>query len=110
MRPCGRAASHLRLGGAKDNAIPARGRGRRPHRGRCRPSPCGGSAAALRAEYHAADGHITVTVTETDDGLTPMDAASTERAITLLLARRNGMVEMSMDVRVLCRPRSTSVG
>ena len=55
-------------------------------------------AAALRAEYHAADGHITVTVTETDDGLTPMDAASTERAITLLLCAPNGVVEMSMDV------------
>ena len=55
-------------------------------------------AAALRAEYHVADGHITVTVTETDDGLTPMDAASTERAITLLLCAPNGVVEMSMDV------------
>ena len=55
-------------------------------------------AAALRAEYHAADGHITVTVTETDDGLTPMDAASTERAITLLLCAPNGVVEMNMDV------------
>lgn len=37
-------------------------------------------------------------VVRTDDGLTPMDAASTERAITLLFCAPNGVVEMSMDV------------
>lgn len=96
-------AGALRLirvsGGAKDNAIPREAEA---------VVRTGGAAAlrravealagALRAEYHAADGHITVTVTETDDGLTPMDAASTERAITLLLCAPNGVVEMSMDV------------
>ena len=59
-----------------------------------------GALRLIRVSGGAKDNaiHITVTVTETDDGLTPMDAASTERAITLLLCAPNGVVEMSMDV------------
>lgn len=96
-------AGALRLirvsGGAKDNAIPREAEAVvRTGDAAALRRAAEALAAALRAEYHAADGHITVTVTETDDGLTPMDAASTERAITLLLCAPNGMVEMSMDV------------
>lgn len=96
-------AGALRLirvsGGAKDNAIPREAEAVvRTGDAAALRRAAEALAAALRAEYHAADGHITVTVTETDDGLTPMDAASTERAITLLLCAPNGVVEMSMDV------------
>ena len=96
-------AAALRLirvsGGAKDNAIPREAEAVvRTGDAAALRRAAEALAAALRAEYHAADGHITVTVTETDDGLTPMDAASTERAITLLLCAPNGVVEMSMDV------------
>ena len=96
-------AGALRLirvsGGAKDNAIPREAEAVvRTGDAAALRGAVEALAAALRAEYHAADGHITVTVTETDDGLTPMDAASTERAITLLLCAPNGVVEMSMDV------------
>ena len=96
-------AGTLRLirvsGGAKDNAIPREAEAVvRTGDAAALRGAAEALAAALRAEYHAADGHITVTVTETDDGLTPMDAASTERAITLLLCAPNGVVEMSMDV------------
>ncbi len=96
-------AGALRLirvsGGAKDNAIPHEAEAVvRTGDAAALRRAAEALAAALRAEYHAADGHITVTVTETDDGLTPMDAASTERAITLLLCAPNGVVEMSMDV------------
>ena len=96
-------AGALRLirvsGGAKDNAIPREAEAVvRTGDAAALRRAVEALAAALRAEYHAADGHITVTVTETDDGLTPMDAASTERAITLLLCAPNGVVEMSMDV------------
>ena len=96
-------AAALRLirvsGGAKDNAIPREAEAAvRTGDAAALRRAAEALAAALRAEYHAADGHITVTVTETDDGLTPMDAASTERAITLLLCAPNGVVEMSMDV------------
>ena len=96
-------AGALRLirvsGGAKDNAIPREAEAVvRTGDAAALRRAVEALAAALRAEYHVADGHITVTVTETDDGLTPMDAASTERAITLLLCAPNGVVEMSMDV------------
>lgn len=96
-------AGALRLirvsGGAKDNAIPREAEAVvRTGDAAALRGAVEALAAALRAEYHAADGHITVTVTETDDGLTPMDAASTERAITLLLCAPNGVVEMNMDV------------
>ena len=96
-------AGALRLirvsGGTKDNAIPREAEAVvRTGDAAALRRAAEALAAALRAEYHAADGHITVTVTETDDGLTPMDAASTERAITLLLCAPNGVVEMSMDV------------
>ena len=96
-------AGALRLirvsGGAKDNAIPREAEAVvRTGDAAALRRAAEALAAALRAEYHAADGHITVTVTETDDGLTPMDAASTERAITLLLCAPNGVVEMNMDV------------
>ena len=96
-------AGALRLirvsGGAKDNAIPREAEAVvRTGDAAALRRAAEALAAALRADYHAADGHITVTVTETDDGLTPMDAASTERAITLLLCAPNGVVEMSMDV------------
>ena len=96
-------AGALRLirvsGGAKDNAIPREAEAVvRTGDAAALRRAAEALAAALRAEYHAADGHITVTVTETDDGLTPMDAASTERAITLLLCAPNGVVEMSMDM------------
>lgn len=96
-------AGALRLirvsGGTKDNAIPREAEAVvRTGDAAALRRAVEALAAALRAEYHAADGHITVTVTETDDGLTPMDAASTERAITLLLCAPNGVVEMSMDV------------
>ena len=96
-------AGALRLirvsGGAKDNAIPREAEAVvRTGDAAALRGAVEALAAALRAEYHAADGHITVTVTETDDGLTPMDAASTERAITLPLCAPNGVVEMSMDV------------
>ena len=96
-------AGALRLirvsGGAKDNAIPREAEAVvRTGDAAALRRAAEALAAALRAEYHAADGHITVTVTETDDGLTPMDAASTERTITLLLCAPNGVVEMSMDV------------
>lgn len=96
-------AAALRLirvsGGAKDNAIPREAEAVvRTGDAAALRRAAEALAAALRAEYHAADGHITVTVTETDDGLTPMDAASTERAITLLLCAPNGVVEMNMDV------------
>lgn len=96
-------AGALRLirvsGGAKDNAIPREAEAVvRTGDAAALRRAAEALAAVLRAEYHAADGHITVTVTETDDGLTPMDAASTERAITLLLCAPNGVVEMSMDV------------
>lgn len=96
-------AGALRLirvsGGAKDNAIPREAEAVvRTGDAAALRRAVEALAAALRAEYHAADGHITVTVTETDDGLTPMDAASTERAITLLLCAPNGVVEMNMDV------------
>ncbi len=96
-------AGALRLirvsGGTKDNAIPREAEAVvRTGDAAALRRAVEALAAALRAEYHVADGHITVTVTETDDGLTPMDAASTERAITLLLCAPNGVVEMSMDV------------
>ena len=96
-------AGALRLirvsGGTKDNAIPREAEAVvRTGDAAALRRAAEALAAALRAEYHVADGHITVTVTETDDGLTPMDAASTERAITLLLCAPNGVVEMSMDV------------
>ena len=96
-------AGALRLirvsGGTKDNAIPREAEAVvRTGDAAALRRAAEALAAVLRAEYHAADGHITVTVTETDDGLTPMDAASTERAITLLLCAPNGVVEMSMDV------------
>lgn len=96
-------AGALRLirvsGGAKDNAIPREAEAVvRTGDAAALRRAAEALAAALRVEYHAADGHITVTVTETDDGLTPMDAASTERAITLLLCAPNGVVEMNMDV------------
>ena len=96
-------AGALRLirvsGGAKDNAIPREAEAVvRTGDAAALRRAAEALAAALRAEYHAADGHITVTVTKTDDGLTPMDAASTERAITLLLCAPNGVVEMNMDV------------
>lgn len=96
-------AGALRLirvsGGAKDNAIPREAEAVvRTGDAAALRRAAEALAAVLRAEYHAADGHITVTVTETDDGLTPMDAASTERAITLLLCAPNGVVEMSTDV------------
>ena len=95
-------AGALRLirvsGGAKDNAIPREAEAVVRTGDAALRRAAEALAAALRAEYHAADGHITVTVTETDDGLTPMDAASTERAITLLLCAPNGVVEMNMDV------------
>ena len=96
-------AGALRLiraaGGAKDNAIPREAEAVvRADNGAALRVAAEALTNALRAEYHAADGHITVTVTEADDGLTPMDAASTERAITLLLCAPNGVVEMSMDV------------
>lgn len=96
-------AGALRLirvsGGTKDNAIPREAEAVvRTGDAAALRRAVEALAAALRAEYHVADGHITVTVTETDDGLTPMDAASTERAITLRLCAPNGVVEMSMDV------------
>ena len=96
-------AGALRLirvsGGTKDNAIPREAEAVvRTGDAAALRRAVEALAAALRAEYHVADGHITVTVTETDDGLTPMDAASTERAITLLLCAPNGVVEMNMDV------------
>jgi len=96
-------AGALRLiraaGGAKDNAIPREAEAVvRTDNGAALRAAAEALTNALRAEYHAADGHITVTVTEADDGLTPMDAAGTERAITLLLCAPNGVVEMSMDV------------
>ena len=86
-------------GGAKDNAIPREAEAVvRTDNGDALRTAAKALEAELREEYRAADGHITVMVTEADDALAPMDAASTERAITLLHCVPNGVVEMSMDV------------
>lgn len=86
-------------GGAKDNAIPREAEAivRTADAAALR-SAAEALTAALRAEYHTADGHITVTVGTAADALMPMDKASTERAVTLLHCAPNGVVEMSMDV------------
>ena len=52
----------------------------------------------LQKEYETADGGITVTVSETNETMLPMNAQSTGKVITLLHCAPNGVMEMSMDV------------
>lgn len=55
-------------------------------------------AAALKKEYRAADGGLTVTVEPAAAELPPMDEASTTGAVCMLLCLPNGVQAMSMDI------------
>ena len=86
-------------GGAKDNAIP-----REAEAVAAVADPAAAQAAAealndaLRGEYRAADGGVTVTLAPADAEGLPMDADSTRRVSCFLFCAPNGVQMMSPEV------------
>ena len=95
--------SALRLieaqGGSKDNAIP---REAEALVSLADPSAAQTAAeelcAALRGEYRAADGGVTVALSRADAALPPMTEESTRRAVCFLFCAPNGVQMMSPEV------------
>ena len=95
--------SALRLieaqGGSKDNAIP---REAEALVSLADPSAAQTAAeelcAALRGEYRAADGGVTVALSRADAALLPMTEESTRRAVCFLFCAPNGVQMMSPEV------------
>lgn len=97
------AETDLRLvsagGGLKDNAIPVLAEAVAAVSDAARAKAAAEAlAAALKAEYRATDPELSVEVLPAGTAETPMDAASTQRALCLLACAPNGVQEMSQDI------------
>ena len=97
------AETELRLasasGGLKDNAIPVAAEAVAVAADAdCAMAAAEALAAALKAEYRAADPGLSVEVLPAAAAETPMDADSTRRALCLLSCAPNGVQEMSQDI------------
>ena len=96
-------AAEVRLvsaaGGSKDNAIPAAAEAVLVSaNAEAVQAAVKELTESLKKEYRAADPGLTVTVEPGATRWLPMDAATTEKAICLLLCLPNGIQAMSMDI------------
>ena len=87
------------VGGSKDNAIPAAAEAvLMTADAEAVQAAVGTLTESLKKEYRAADPGLTVMVEPGAARWLPMDAATTEKAICLLLCLPNGIQAMSMDI------------
>lgn len=97
------AVTELRLvsadGGLKDNAIPVAAEAVVAVSDADRAKDAAAAlAAALEGEYRTTDPVLSVEILPAETAETPMDAASTRRALCLLACAPNGVQEMSHDI------------
>lgn len=100
------AETELRLvsadGGLKDNAIPVAAEAVvAAADGRKAKAAAERMAACFQVEYRRSDPMLTVTAEEAAAAWLPMDAASTERTLCLLVCAPNGVQTMSQDIHGL---------